>query len=77
MASKRRLRRKKCGSKLRYKTENDAIKAIIHIYKNRPHSGKVVPYFCSFCKYYHIGHQQGMIKQQFQNIYLKHQFDFV
>jgi hypothetical protein len=77
MASKRRLRKKSCGNKIKYESEEQAIRAIIGIYRNREFSGKVVPYICQFCRKWHIGHKIGYLKEAHQKIYLRHQYDFI
>lgn len=53
MASKRRIRRKKCDGKVKYKSQDEANKAKGKIYFTLEHP--VRAYRCSFCKYFHLG----------------------
>jgi lipopolysaccharide biosynthesis regulator YciM len=53
MASKRRIRRKACGSKVKYSTDNLAKRAA---YLTQMHA-----YKCPFCKQWHIGHRPSKI----------------
>lgn len=54
MTSKRRLRRKKCGSKRRFAEAGPAIAVAIALRKQQ--SGRVDAYWCEFCNGYHVGH---------------------
>lgn len=57
MASKRRIRRKQCGKKKRFATQqlaNDAMYSLIQSGKNR--GGWLHVYSCRFCNGYHFGH---------------------
>jgi hypothetical protein len=57
MASKRRLRRKACGKKIRYTTVKDAENAKFRVYR-QSYSGPMDVYHCSFCGGYHFGHSK-------------------
>jgi hypothetical protein len=60
MASKRRLRRKACGTKVKYKKIAAAIAASRAIYKK---SGEYVQaYKCKYCPAFHVGHWRGGTK---------------
>lgn len=57
MATKRLLRKKSCGNKIRYDTKQDAILAGVKVkYKTRDTS-YIDGYYCKFCKHYHWGHK--------------------
>lgn len=56
MASKRGLRRKACGGKVRHKTAQDGLAAIAIIRRHKGYSGQMNVYRCEFCRAYHIGH---------------------
>lgn len=51
MSSKRAVRRKACGGKVRYSTEHAAVCAMIKI-----SSLGLAVYKCPFCGSYHVGH---------------------
>ena len=51
MSSKRRIRRRSCEGKTKYKTRN-AAKVAIH---TGNHKGFMLPYKCKFCKQWHVG----------------------
>jgi len=51
MASKRRLRRKACGAKLRFNSHEEAL-----IFLQERHLRGMAPYPCGFCGHYHVGH---------------------
>lgn len=54
MASKRRLRRRSCGSKQRHPS---IAQAYAHALSLRKKTGEVVrPYRCDFCGGFHVGH---------------------
>jgi len=53
MASKRRLRRKSCARKQRYKTIQTA-EVAAHIMSARV-KNRLWPYRCQFCQAYHVG----------------------
>lgn len=55
MASKRRLRRQGCGSKVKYHSLAEAKNASFMISK-RLQNGLMHGYKCEFCTYYHVGH---------------------
>lgn len=60
MASKRHIRRKQCGDKIKYKTAEKAWNSAHQ--KTRKTGEKYVAYKCKWCstkqqKYYHIGHE--------------------
>lgn len=54
MASKRRIRRKSCTSKVRYETEQDAKNSAMVATARRKEV--ILPYRCRFCGGYHTGH---------------------
>lgn len=56
MASKRRLRRKACESKVTHATNAAARAAAREMRRRRPSSGWIEPYACPFCGRWHIGH---------------------
>jgi hypothetical protein len=55
MASKRKIRRRSCASKVRHK---DAIGALITLKRNKMRSGPMHVYACKFCGGFHIGHKR-------------------
>ena len=55
MASKRRLRRKQCGNKVRHATEEAAMKHYAALRFNKGELGLKV-YHCRFCRKWHVGH---------------------
>lgn len=57
MASKRRIRRKMCGKKRRYNTQEEAVKAIYHARLGGVVTGKITAYKCPFCGGFHWGHK--------------------
>lgn len=57
MSSKRRLRRRSCGSKVRHKTAEFALLALRH---TRGRDLNV--YHCKFCGGYHVGHMPAWIR---------------
>lgn len=58
MASKRRLRRRQCGSKVRYPTREMAKDAMCSVIRNgRKHGGWLHVYPCRFCGGFHYGHR--------------------
>lgn len=60
MASKRNIRRKTCGSKVRY-NKADAKQAAFWAKKR---SGDIiVPYRCKYCGAYHIGHVPAVVNR--------------
>lgn len=56
MASKRALRRKTCGRKIRYASQPAALAALIALKRKRPEIGYLAPYRCPFCHGFHFGH---------------------
>jgi hypothetical protein len=55
VSSKRHIRRKACGSKVRHATRHAAVKHIRSLKTTTPMNA----YFCDFCHGFHIGHQPG------------------
>ena len=52
MASKRAIRRKQCGEKVKYQTETEAARVI-----RGPLKGMGMGWYrCHFCQFWHIGH---------------------
>lgn len=58
MASKRRIRRKQCGSKQRHRTQAEAVSHIIGL-RCKGERGNMQAYRCGFCHGYHVGHSGG------------------
>jgi hypothetical protein len=54
MASKRRLRRKRCEKKKRYDTQEHANNDAVALMRRVNHRLSV--YKCQFCKGWHVGH---------------------
>jgi hypothetical protein len=63
VSSKRRLRRKSCGTKIRYATIEEAQKMA---------RGNIVAYWCAFCGGCHIGHKKGSTADALRNITGRH-----
>lgn len=59
MSSKRRLRRKQCGSKTKFEAPEHGQKAIANMRRRNTLLAYVVVYKCQFCGKYHIGHPMG------------------
>lgn len=59
MASKRRLRRKECGSKRRFESEEAANRTIGALRRSGGLQGYVHSYRCSRCGGFHFGHPPG------------------
>lgn len=61
MASKRKIRRRSCDCKQKYKTSKDAAKAAYYSSKrgNVINSWAIRWYKCKFCKGFHIGRSPG------------------
>jgi len=57
MASKRAIRRRGCGQKHRYATQEDAMRAAWSLQAR--FGGLATPYRCKWCHFYHIGHQSS------------------
>lgn len=65
MASKRRLRRRACGTKRKFATQalaSDEIRRRIRVTKGEM-GGRLAPYHCEFCGQYHIGHPPAAVRQ--------------
>lgn len=54
MASKRRLRRKQCGDKVKFATSKEAENAAK--FRSKDSKAWIASYKCQFCGFYHIGH---------------------
>lgn len=63
MASKRHIRRKKCGRKVRHPTMAAALTAVAMLKQRYGDSGMVIAYRCVVCRFFHIGHANKRIKQ--------------
>lgn len=63
MASKRRLRRKTCGNKARYPSQEAALNAIKALFRARGFQGYLAPYRCPFCNAFHYGHPPRQVRQ--------------
>jgi hypothetical protein len=63
MSSKRRLRRSACQGKRQFDTHEEALAAIESI-RNNGQGGGLIPYSCSFCHKYHIGHPPAAVKNR-------------
>ena len=55
MSSKRRLRRRSCGIKVRHKTAQKAYVQIISLRRSGKCSGSLAVYHCKFCGGWHVG----------------------
>jgi hypothetical protein len=64
MSSKRRLRRKACGSKQRFDTEAEAIAALRALTRAKGWQGLLVPYRCAFCGHFHFGHAPANVRRR-------------
>lgn len=62
MASKRRLRRKACEGKVRYKSSKSAHNEAMR--RSRMTGHRLNSYRCEFCGGHHIGHMPYKIKQR-------------
>ena len=65
MASKRRIRRRACGTKKRFGTQDDAMAEVrrrVAVTKGKM-GGKLAAYHCQFCHGYHIGHPPAKVRQ--------------
>ncbi len=56
MASKRKQRRKVCGTKVKYPTVESAKRVVFFLAKKDSSNNYLNVYKCPFCKAYHIGH---------------------
>lgn len=63
MASKRRLRRKMCGSKQAFASEGNAEACIARLRRERKTTGWLASYRCQFCGAWHIGHPPSSVRQ--------------
>lgn len=58
MASKRNVRKRKCGHKQRHATQAQAIAHAQHVMNSGKSDKWLTPYRCRFCGYYHIGQRR-------------------
>lgn len=59
MASKRKIRRSMCGSKIKHETQEDAyVAGKIAVRKQKQVGAKVGAYRCRFCGKFHWGHKR-------------------
>jgi hypothetical protein len=63
MASKRRLRRKSCGSKRRFNTYQEAASAMVRMKIRTKTRDDLHTYACKFCGGYHFGHTTQRVRQ--------------
>lgn len=63
MASKRRIRRKECGSKIRYATVELANAFIHSLFRLGKKQGWLSAYKCKHCNGYHVGHPNKAARQ--------------
>ncbi len=56
MSSKRAIRRRSCGRKVRHATSQAASQAIKGLVARKGYQGRLNVYLCRFCGAYHIGH---------------------
>lgn len=56
MASKRAIRRKKCGNKVRYADRDSAAKTQINLLLKKGRTEAIATYHCRFCAGWHVGH---------------------
>lgn len=59
MASKRAIRRKRCGTKQQFATQQAALGAIVALARKTGVKG-LTPYRCPFCRQYHFGHKMKL-----------------
>lgn len=60
MASKRHLRRKQCGTKIRHATKGGAQ---YHAYLLMRKGEKIIGwYYCKFCNGWHVGHKPAKLR---------------
>ncbi|MDA8428928.1 MAG: hypothetical protein M0T70_06695 [Geobacteraceae bacterium] len=63
MASKRNIRRRQCGRKMRFESHDLAMNAMYSVIRaGKKRGGFLHVYRCRFCSGYHFGHAVG--KQQ-------------
>lgn len=65
MASKRRLRRKACGNKVKHATHDEAI--LVAHKTARKYKQRLSAYKCKYCGSYHVGHTPKEVKQFTRN----------
>ena len=58
MASKRRIRRRSCQSKVRHATPDAAQGAIRRLHAQKGYQGRLDAYRCRFCGGFHVGHSR-------------------
>lgn len=63
MASKRALRRKSCGRKVRYQTQEAALTGLRSLIYDKGWQGKMFAYHCQFCRGFHYGHPPARVRQ--------------
>ena len=62
MASKRRIRRKACGSKRKFNSEQEAINHALAVKRHTGTKAFVSAYRCTFCHHWHWGNKhKGVI----------------
>lgn len=63
MASRRAVKRKQCGNKIRFNSQTEAVGIGISLMKKK--KIHVVSYKCSFCNGWHLGHNRksGIMQQ--------------
>ena len=62
MASKRAIRRKECGSKIKYQTEQDAKYVAWRL--GQRNGTQYTQYRCKHCHSYHVGHTPNHVRKQ-------------
>ncbi len=67
MASKRRLRRNRCGDKIKYKNQEDCLLALRIVRRKFKDYSNLSTYKCNFCKQWHIGHMSKKLILIIQN----------
>lgn len=70
MASKRRIRRKKCDGKRKYASQEDALKVSASMQRKEKTLWCMQAYRCSFCKQFHLGHPRKGRQIRFGLTYL-------
>jgi predicted Zn-ribbon and HTH transcriptional regulator len=66
MASKRNQRRKSCIGKVKYTSEDDALKSVYHLKRLNAKNAivsRISPYKCHFCGSWHVGHLNNNAKR--------------
>lgn len=64
MSSKRRIRRKVCGKKVRHASHEDALNHIGDLRRKGKAYNYMVPYKCPFCGGFHVGHPPKHVHKQ-------------